>query len=717
MPPAAQGQAQPRVNPELKEVLYGRPVPWGLALTRLALNLRLPFSRYLSTTFAVTGAAARSAPSGTDLYPAPLPHDVGHLRPNLGAGGGPERPRDRRRHSLREVHRRLENLIVAALNYVHGDFSAKVPVKALRRHPNPVQANLYARLEVLVRSWLAEGGSDPRPLGKNSESMRELAAELETLASSLRGGLDPTADLRPADPALRARGLPMGVRAPCAVVSTSALAADRLKYPSDLQSFDLSPHLRPDLRLALLEPASIQRREIDPQLYPWSKVSSRSWKEVAKLLAMWMPAGKLFLTGGPAEAFRTSMPFNGAKAAGLDRQLLDQRGINGAEQDVYDGPSAQLPAGFQYCDMMLGARQVILSSAYDLAQCYDTVAVSPQRARRNRVGPPRPVGDFAGFAAAPADFARPGPVDTGKTVDSGTCWVPTEGACGDGFGKKVLRRLALGRLPAADVEARNGFWPSAVRGRDARGDGLHHLGAPDDAPGHLFPPPPPPRAPGVAYGAFAGLAQGDSWAVDIAQGGHMAIVQSAGFLEPRATIRGGSAFPDKDVTGMMCIDDVAAHQRCPQARGLPAPRGPTPAARALGSARGAVTAAGATEAVDKRREDLEDTTIIGAELLGRAGLVGAPRARRRALACVTYRAIRARLISWRLLQLFVSSWTTAFMYRRPLMAVFDQVYRVAAEDRDELLDVSPHVLDELLLALVLAPLAVTNMRASVPPRL
>ena len=699
-------------------------MPWSLALTRLALRLRLPFSKYLSTSIAVTGSAAHTAVAGTDLFPAPLPHRVhGPPRPTPGARIGPARPRSRRQGSLKEAHRRLENLLVVALNYVHDDFSSRVPVKALRRHPNPEQVNLYARLEVLARSWLAEGGSDPRPLGKNSESMYELAGELDALAAGLHGELNPTAGLRPADPALRARGLPLGVRAPSTVVSTSALAADRLKYPADLQSFDLSPHLRPDLRMALLEPASIQRREIDPRLYPWSKVSAKSWKEVSKLLAMWLPAGKLFLTGGRADPFRTSMPFNGAKSAGLDRQLLDQRGINGAEQDVCDGPSALLPAGFQYCDVLLGARQIFLTSAYDLAQCYDTVAVSPQRARRNRVGPARPLSDFAAFEAAPADFARRSPAAsgrrpvTGTLAASGSCWVPASGSAGDGFGGKALRRVLVGRLPAADVECRDTLLPSISKGRAARGDALHEVGRPADAPSFLFPPPLPPKAPEVAYGAFAGLAQGDSWAVDIAQGGHMAIVQGTGFLRPDASLRGRHPCPDKDITGMMCIDDVAAHQRFPQAMGAPGARRPTPAADALATARAAVIKAGATEATAKRREDLEDTTVIGAELLGRAGLVGAPRARRRALACVTFRAIRARVLSWRLLQLFVSSWTTAFMYRRPLMAVFDQVYKIAAEDRDELLEAPRAVFDELLVALVLAPLAATNMRAYVPPRL
>ena len=57
------------------------------------------------------------------------------------------------------------------------------------------------------------------------------------------------------------------------------------------------------------------------------------------------------------------------------------------------------------------------------------------------------------------------------------------------------------------------------------------------------------------------------------------------------------------------------------------------------------------------------------------------------------------------------------MYRRPLLAVFEQVYAVAAEDRDEALQIPRAALNELLAAADLAPLAVPIMRAFCPPAL
>ena len=71
-----------------------------------------------------------------------------------------------------------------------------------------------------------------------------------------------------------------------------------------------------------------------------------------------------------------------------------------------------------------------------------------------------------------------------------------------------------------------------------------------------------------------------------------------------------------------------------------------------------VTAAGATESRAKRRLDLEYITVLGAELLGRRGYVGAPRARRRALQEVTLGAVDHGIPLRRLVQVLSLSWTT-----------------------------------------------------------
>ena len=128
--------------------------------------------------------------------------------------------------------------------------------------------------------------------------------------------------------------------------------------------------------------------------------------------------------------------------------------------------------------------------------------------------------------------------------------------------------------------------------------------------------------------------------------------------------------------------------------------------------------AGATESRKKRRTDCTDAVVLGAEILGEAGLCGAPRARRRALASVTRVVLKGRRASSRILQFLGASWTTAFLCMRPLLAVFDALYEVKPpdEDLDRVLDVPVRALDELLVASVLAPLAASNLRAEIPVR-
>ena len=77
---------------------------------------------------------------------------------------------------------------------------------------------------------------------------------------------------------------------------------------------------------------------------------------------------------------------NAARNADFDRLIQDQRGSNGVEQSVLEGPSSALSSGSQFVDMVVSPPEDLLGSLGDLSQFYDTCGVSPQRAFRNRVG-------------------------------------------------------------------------------------------------------------------------------------------------------------------------------------------------------------------------------------------------------------------------------------------------------------------------------------------
>ena len=63
----------------------------------------------------------------------------------------------------------------------------------------------------------------------------------------------------------------------------------------------------------------------------------------------------------------SSAPFTGYKSATKDRLLLDQRGVNGQEAQLLEGPSARLPAGWQFTDLQLGPGECARVSASDIS--------------------------------------------------------------------------------------------------------------------------------------------------------------------------------------------------------------------------------------------------------------------------------------------------------------------------------------------------------------
>ena len=81
-------------------------------------------------------------------------------------------------------------------------------------------------------------------------------------------------------------------------------------------------------------------------------------------------------------------------------------------------------------------------------------------------------------------------------------------------------------------------------------------------------------------------------------------------------------------------------------------------------------------------------TVVGAEFVASEGCarrgcvtVGAPRARRAALSAFSLEACRRRRVQALLPQVLVGSWSAAFMYRRPLFVLFDEVYSLGGDRR------------------------------------
>ncbi|CAK0891767.1 unnamed protein product, partial [Prorocentrum cordatum] len=217
-----------------------------------------------------------------------------------------------------------------------------------------------------------------------------------------------------------------------------------------------------------------------------------------------------------------------------------------------------------------------------------------------------------------------------------------------------------------------------------------------------------PRGPAPRVrGCFATPPMGDHAAVDLAQGAHGELLRRGGCLADSDTIRGMEPVPDGPVVQGLCIDDYFVVQRAP-----------VHDARSEAGA-GAALLAAARQA--HAREELPESTskVVDQELL--ATLVGAER--RLALSALSFASARLKAASGRLLATLASSWIAVFAYRRPLMVVLDRIFKVpgvaeadfktrkaeAAAKLGAVYGLSKHVRDELVLASVLAPMAVTDI--------
>ena len=89
---------------------------------------------------------------------------------------------------------------------------------------------------------------------------------------------------------------------------------------------------------------------------------------------------------------------------------------------------------------------------------------------------------------------------------------------------------------------------------------------------------------------------------------------------------------------------------------------------------------GRREADEKRQCGEPRATLVGAEIDGRAGLVGALLRRRLTLACLCVELCRLRVASRALLSHVVGCWVACAMYRRPTMVILNELYKLISGD-------------------------------------
>ena len=118
--------------------------------------------------------------------------------------------------------------------------------------------------------------------------------------------------------------------------------------------------------MTFMKPRVLAIPGADPSHWKWARVSSRNWQNTAALFCAWSAVRRLSLVPAPAPEYMSSTPFTSYNSATMDRPLLDQRKVNGQEAQLLEGPSARLPAGWQFADLQRKPNECVGVSACDL---------------------------------------------------------------------------------------------------------------------------------------------------------------------------------------------------------------------------------------------------------------------------------------------------------------------------------------------------------------
>ena len=215
-------------------------------------------------------------------------------------------------------------------------------------------------------------------------------------------------------------------------------------------------------------------------------------------------------------------------------------------------------------------------------------------------------------------------------------------------------------------------------------------------------------------GCFATLGMGTSYAVEVAQHTHSNLLHRAGVLTADIQVAYRKPLPRGRTLLLLCIDDLGVLQKIP--RGISSKS--TSCYRGdlllLDKAEVAYKRAGLRTSAKKAVRNQCCATILGGEIDGRRGTLNAPRLRILALSRITLRLVVLGWVTKHLLDTIIGSWIFVLLFRRPLLAFFNDVFHEGehCKNRHEIFELSTGAKQELLLVSLWSPFAGTNLRAA-----
>ncbi len=554
---------------------------------------------------------------------------------------------------LRLAFRRMVHLCVMALNFLHH----RAPFSSLetmRRCPGVKHIQLFARINALCRACGPTEEVSILGCGRKSHQLDARFAELLHALQSL--GLE--------EKGYYGSGH-AGQHVPVEnnteeLVPYRPLDASRLKLTGK-GDWDCREFLSDLLYLPFCEPR-INEFEIavpEDEIPDCSRVPK---DEVEHLMKVWDAKGLLRLLPaslGPRDKRWCVKVFNNYKDAHQDRQIGDRRAQNYREGKL-GGPSKSLPNGSALLQVQpLRYEQKLIGCAADRKDFYHQYWITDEKASYNAVLP----------FFTPAELGHL------------SAW-------------KVFEEKFLCRQKAGDR---------------TQGDFLHGR------------PPPLLSGDGAPIMAtFGALFQGDHLGVEVATDSHSSLLQSYGLLKKASRLTGDWFIYEDEVVDGLIIDDYCVISK-EWSQGLEI--SDAASVRSLGIAKKAYTDYGLIGSDGKDVVGADIFKFAGAEVVSSSDSVargvvslGAPYAKRLGLGLLSAAVSSLRQTSDAVIASVVGSWVSVLLYRRPLMAVMNQLFKVVPPDELNtefplLRPLRRAAAEELQILSVLAPITCSNLSA------
>ena len=603
---------------------------WCSHLTFNCLRSRTPFSEFLAKSMK---PPCEQCPTSSTVFPLPAPFPSPFDRMPKGVSS-----RVRKKiHFQRAMH-----CVVMALNFWHsgGDFSI---LDLLHRPPSSVHKVVFGR----IRSLLRADGQFPkfRVIGAGRRFPQLSARLREATEFVIRSGVSAE---------------PYSKQYEGAEVAFDDSVLEELRPYRDADAsrirlkgrghWDITEFLPDSLCMAFREPLVIFDERI-PEAWEYPRIREKP-EQIASLARLWDVHGLLRLHDQPPPRHEWVRIFGCFKDKDKDRQIGDRRGRNACEKKVV-GPSAELPAGSDLCDIVMDVKsQSLHISVTDRSDFYHQIAVTRARALTNTLGP--------GF---PADLVS----DT--------------------------KALGIFTLQAAQKKSRL-----------AHGDGL------------FLQKPVNKSRPGILFASFDSVLQGDHAGVEFACAAHGQLLRNFDLLSSPCVVLGSCPTLSRDRFQGLVIDDFFSISLEPKHTGRLSRSAMDFDTAQRAYLAFDLQGSPEKDTRDSCQAKVIGAEVRADETSMRFGCptVGSPASKRFGLSWLSLQLCQLSHTTDSLHLSLLGGWTSTLMYRRPFMSILQHAFSLVpsdniAKDHAKLVALPRRVATELVLLSVLAPLIKTDI--------